>query len=149
MAWWIAAAAVGSALIKNDADQKSTRAQQKGLNQAARDKIKAADSLIYANTINRSLAEIRGRQTQASQITAFASSGVDISSGSVISTLASTDTQMLKNDFLSKFKAQADADLLIAQGNQYKSQAKQAGKNSQNRQLQNLIGAGISAYGAS
>jgi len=149
MAWWIAAAYVASAVAKNDADQKATRAQGKALDQAAKDKIKAADSLIYANTINRSLAEARGRQVQSSQIAAYASSGVDISSGSVISTVSATDTQMLRNDYLSKFKAQADADLLIAQGDQYKQQAKAAKQNSQARQTQNLIGAGLSAYGAS
>ena len=145
MAWWMAAAAVGSALLQNDADQKASRAQRKSLEQSARDKIKAADSVLYANVINRSLADIRGRQTQSSQVASYASSGVDISSGSVISTLAATETQMLRNDFLSKTRAQADADLILAQAGQLEQQSKLVGQNSKNRQFQNLITGGLQA----
>ena len=147
MAWWMAVAAVGSALAKNDADQKATRAQRRSLDQSAKDKLKAADSLIYASNINRTLAMNRGKQVQASQVTAFASSGVDITSGSVLSTLAATETQILRNDFLSKHKADAEADLLRSQGEQFALQSKMAGRNSQARQTQNLITGGLSAAG--
>ena len=148
MAWWVAAAAVVSAVAKNDADQKAARAQRKSFDRAAKDKLKAADSVLYASLINRSLAETRGRQVQASQVAAFASSGVDITSGSVISTLAATESQMLRNDFLSKHKAQADADLIKAGAGQLGEQSRLAEINSQNRQFQNIIGAGMQAAAA-
>lgn len=145
MAWWLAAAAIGSAIIGNDADQKASRAQRKSLRQSEKDKLRAADSLLYASSINRTLSQIEGRQVQASQLSSFASSGVDITSGSVVSTLASTESQILRNDFLAKHKAQADADLLIAEAEQLSIQQDLIDSNSNNRQFQNIIGAGINA----
>lgn len=148
MAWWMAAAAVGQAWAKSEADKKSAKARGKYLDQAARDKIKAADSLLYASVINRSLAESRGRETQSAQIASYASSGVDISSGSALDTLANTQTQILRNDFLTKYKAEAEADLLRSQGQQYQEEASLAKKNAKNRDLQNIVQGGLQAASA-
>lgn len=145
MAWWVAAAAVVGAVAKNDADQKASRAARKAGDRAMQDKLKAADSLLYASVINRSLDEASGRETQSAQIAAFASSGVDITSGSVVSTLAASESQMLRNDFLSKHKAEAQADLIRAGAAQIGEQQKLAEKNLQARQTQNIIGAGMTA----
>ena len=141
MAWWMAAATVASTIAQNEADRQAGRAASKSLRASAKDKLRAADSTLYASTINRSLAEIRGRETQSSQVAAYASNGVDISSGSVYSTLANTESQILRNDFLSKFKATAEADLLRAEAGQLEDQAKLASKD---KTLQNIITGGLS-----
>ena len=146
MAWWMAAAAVGSALLQNEAERQSARATRQSLDKSSKDKLRAADSLLYANTINRSLMEIRGQETQASQVAAYASNCVDISSGSAYSTLASTESQMLRNDFLSKFKAEAEADLMKAEAEQMRQQGRMAEKQAKDKQAQNLVTGSLQAY---
>lgn len=145
MAWWIAAAAVGSALLENENNRKSARAASKGLEAQAAQKLKAADSVLYASTLNRTREMEQGRQVQSKQITSFASAGVDITSGSVLDVLKNTEFSILKNDFLASMEAEAQADQIIAGAAVDTATAKAVKRNQQNAATGNLIGAGLSA----
>jgi hypothetical protein len=145
MAWWIAAAAVGSALLENESNRKGARAQSKALEASARAKLKAANSVLYASTLNRARDIEQGRQVQAKQITSFASAGVDITSGSVLDVVKSTEFNILKNDFLSKMDAEAKADQIKASADIDNQTAKTVVNNQKNAATMNLISGGLSA----
>ena len=143
--WWMAAAAVAGAYMENQANSAAAGAQAKAARAAYQAKLKASNSVLYANTLNRTKEMEEGRQVQSRQLTSFASAGVDITSGSVLDTLKSTEFNMLKNDFLSNMEAKAQADAIMAQANIDMQTSKQISANAQSKNNMNLINGGLQA----
>lgn len=120
---------------------KTSKRQQKYLNQQAADVIDAGD-------FNQTMAVEQGNQIQAQQRVGYAAGGVDVSSGSAQRVQASTAAaakldaeQIRKNAFDQAFG-------LITQGNEITRQGASAKQASRFAALGSILGAGSSGYSA-
>jgi len=118
----LAAVAVGGAIIQGIGSLKAGKARAEAAKRQARlNRLQAIETLNRDRT-NRFLFTQKGEQTKAQQIAAFTKSGVDISSNSVLETLESTESQVLRQNLLSQREAQFSANQ-IRQGARATEQA--------------------------
>lgn len=147
--WWQAAAKVGQAFVQGQVNKASARNTEKLLNKQADSILKQADSLLYADRLNRTSKSIESEEVKSQQVTAFASSGVDISSGSVNSAINDTEANSLKNKFLMKMDADLRAETLREEALNLREQGAQGVRNAKRAAFFGIVNAGVNAAASS
>lgn len=120
----LAAAAIASAAISAYSGSQARKAQARAAKRQAAQREKQAKRMLDQNEVNRFLIGVQGEEAAASQLTGFAKSGVDITSGSALQVLADTQAQVITNQYLSAEEAKFNADQIRAEGQALKSQAR-------------------------
>lgn len=120
----LVAASVASSVIGAFGASSAAKARAKARKRQAALQRKQAAKLLEQNLVNRFQAARDAEEFKATQITGFASSGVDVTSGSALQVLADTEAKVIFNDFVSHNEAKYKAQNIIAGAKALESEAK-------------------------